>query len=152
MDIMLGMLAADEPATLEAQFAPPTPLPPPNRNSRNSLDVNDDGHLSSIDALLVINYLNSRNSTTTQAQSFSLAVPIASAPYYDTNGDTHVSSIDALLVINALNSGQAGEGEGTGPLAAESELPAAQNEEFADLISLLAADTAEQASQRRRIW
>ena len=57
------------------------------------LDVNDDAFASSIDALLVINYLNAK-----------LPDPTSSVGgYLDVNGDSHVSSIDALLVINSLN-------------------------------------------------
>src|SRR5437660_562601 len=63
------------------------------QNALFNLDVNDDAYASSIDALLVINHLNSK-----------LADPTSAAGgYLDVNGDGHVSSIDALLVINNLN-------------------------------------------------
>src|SRR5207247_4664153 len=80
---------------------------PAQQNAALALDVNGDGHVSSIDALLIINRLNSP--TLTQ----SLAATTNESPYLDTNGDGVVSSIDALLVINALNSGLGGEGEGS---------------------------------------
>jgi hypothetical protein len=83
----------------------------PQTNVDNSLDVNHDGSVSSIDALLIINQLNSGSQ---KAQAVALGV----APSLDVNGDKNVSSIDALLVINYLNnqafgaaSGEAGEGE-----------------------------------------
>src|SRR5207302_130549 len=47
----------------------------------------------SIDALLVINFLNSKLPTPTST----------AGGYLDSNGDTHISSIDALLVISRLN-------------------------------------------------
>lgn len=55
-----------------------------------TLDVNRDGHLSPIDALLVINELNAGSK-------------FEKRPAYDLNGDGFVSPIDALLLINALN-------------------------------------------------
>ena len=74
------------------------------QNAALALDVNGDGHISSIDALLIINRLN------TPADMLSLAAATSEPPYFDTNGDGAVSSIDALLVINALNTPAAGEG------------------------------------------
>src|SRR5438874_1124366 len=54
------------------------------QNQLFTLDVNNDGSLSSIDALLVINFLNSK-----------LDIPTSPAGgYLDSNGDSHVSSID----------------------------------------------------------
>ena len=56
---MIDMVMKDEPPTLEDQIRqsisqvhnpPPVPL--------SSLDVNGDGHVSPVDALLVINLLN----------------------------------------------------------------------------------------------
>jgi len=71
-------------------------------NLRNPLDVNDDGHISPIDALIVINDLN-------QNHSRLLDEPPAGAPFLDVDDDHFVRPLDALLVINALN--QHGEGE-----------------------------------------
>ncbi|GAB5407081.1 MAG: hypothetical protein Aurels2KO_53120 [Aureliella sp.] len=59
------------------------------------LDVNGDGYTSPIDALQVINALNTK--------SESLAFFEEGDNALDTNGDGHVSPIDALLVINKLN-------------------------------------------------
>ncbi len=69
-------------------------------------DVNVDGQVSPIDALLVINHLNSSGG--------GKRVPDApSIHLLDTNNDSFVSPIDALLVINALNRSRIGEGEQT---------------------------------------
>lgn len=79
----------------------------PWKNHDLALDVNDDGHVSPIDALLIINELN-------DVGSHALPAPTASSPvssYLDNNGDNHVSPADALWVINALNS-PTGSGEG----------------------------------------
>ena len=70
------------------------------RNPVNALDVSGDGKLSPIDALHVIQNLNTYGSRV-------LASPPnnASAPFLDVNGDGRASPIDALLVISALNEG-----------------------------------------------
>src|SRR5207237_356730 len=95
-----------------------------------------DKHISSIDALIVINLLNSK-----------LGGPILPGtppgpPFPNTNNDSAISSIDALLVINALNSGGGGEGE-SGPLAQQDSVPDADS-----LLVLLAADVSQQAAPR----
>ncbi len=79
----------------------------PYSNPSNRLDVNNDGFVSPIDALQVLNFLNLNGTT-------QLTLPVSSAlpPYLDVNGDGSVSSIDALQVINFLNARlQGGEGE-----------------------------------------
>ena len=67
-------------------------------NPTDPLDVNDDGLVSPIDALLVINQLNNGGQT--------------SLGYLDVSGDGRLSAVDALLVIHAINNKQAtAEGE-----------------------------------------
>lgn len=73
-------------------------------NAARPTDTSEDGALSAIDALLVINYINNATSS---------AVPTDTEPVdglVDVNDDNFVTAIDALLVINELNRG-AGEGE-----------------------------------------
>ena len=66
------------------------------QNARNNLDVNNDGKVSPIDALLVINYLNQHGAGPLP--------PTYAGPYYlDVNGDSAVTPLDALEVINYLN-------------------------------------------------
>ena len=78
-------------------------------------DVNDSGIVSPIDALLVINFLNSSDDGTLgEGDSRGL----------DVNGDGLVAPIDALLVINHLNNNAGGEGEWN---ARDSELLAVTN-------------------------
>jgi RHS repeat-associated protein len=78
----------------------------PWHNGVKPLDVNDDGHVSPIDALQVINELNRSGPYLLPS---SRARPLAK-PFYDVNRDRNISPIDALLVINHLNRG-GGEGE-----------------------------------------
>ena len=83
--------------------------PRPFQNSGQPMDVNGDGTTSAIDALLVINELNTRNART-------LPTTISGTEnmfgLVDVNGNGSVEPMDALLVINTLNTaGGAAEGE-----------------------------------------
>ena len=79
-------------------------------NALEPLDVNNDGGVSPLDALIIINYLNQHG----------IGTPIETDPrqFWDTNGDGIVSALDVLRVINRLNDDSnfeefpaAGEGE-----------------------------------------
>ncbi len=85
----------------------PAPVPPPpddffwgndlifSTNPSNVNDTNNDGMISPLDALLVINFLNANASG---------SYPSQFSGYIDTNADKIISPIDALSVINVLNS------------------------------------------------
>ena len=66
------------------------------QNPWNRTDVDKSGYVSPIDALLVINQLNS------QSMNNEGVVNTNSSRYFDVNGDVQISPIDALLVINDL--------------------------------------------------
>jgi hypothetical protein len=104
---------------------------PPWQNPARAMDVNNDGFVSPIDVLLVINFINNYQGVSALPNPPPF-IPIAGAPIFpdnpglgqdlfiDVNGDGFVSPIDALQIINAVNSGQTGgegEGEGEGALA-----------------------------------
>ena len=81
------------------------------QNSRNNLDVNNDGFISPIDALIVLNDLNLRGTRPLPNDAF---VP---PPFIDVDGDNLAEPQDALIIINYLNrngTGVAGESEGEG--------------------------------------
>lgn len=85
----------------------------------NPLDVNGDGVVRPLDALLILNELNSVGA---HPLPDVVPMPVTKFAFWDTNGDAFVSPIDVLLVINLLNSGTDGEGEqaelgSEGPLA-----------------------------------
>ncbi|HCA48789.1 MAG TPA: hypothetical protein DEP12_00190, partial [Planctomycetaceae bacterium] len=80
---------------------------PPWTNPFNSEDINNDGIISPLDALLVINYLNENGVRELPVPSESESPP----PYWDSSGDGWVTSLDALRVINFLNAQAAAEGE-----------------------------------------
>ena len=79
-------------------FDPPvTDLPSesrPRHNAPRPFDVNDDGVISPVDALIVINYLDGVFPDDTDIV------------FVDTNQDGNVSPVDALGVINTLNEPQ----------------------------------------------
>ncbi len=105
---------------------------PPWQNKHWALDVNDDGLLTPLDVLLVINALNRIGAAPLDRP------PLAgSTNFVDVNGDRYLSPIDALILINALNrqsrsgegpqenpSGGGGSGEGNLP---EGEAPLQPN-------------------------
>jgi uncharacterized protein (DUF1330 family) len=71
----------------------------------NPLDVNADGHVTPLDAALLIAQLNA-----TGPSRFAPASPgSVAATFFDVSGDNALSPLDALLIINRLNSGGAGE-------------------------------------------
>ena len=81
------------------------------QNLQDNTDVNNDGVLSPLDALLVINELNGRWIIGASGRLPDTRPKILGPLYLDVNGDGLVSPLDALIVINELNKRLAGEGE-----------------------------------------
>ena len=80
--------------------------PYPWHNRSNGMDVNNDGFISPLDALLIISELN---------ESGSYLLPVTGAtppPVYDVDADGYIAPSDAVQVINHLNDNANGEGEG----------------------------------------
>lgn len=75
-------------------------------NPLSPLDVNDDGAVSPLDVLLVINFLNRARGPVAH-----LVRTGVSAQFLDTSNDGNLSPVDALLVLNHLNRRSNGEGE-----------------------------------------
>ncbi len=65
----------------------------------DSVDVNGDGQVNPLDALVLINALN----LDLFPGGLLPAAPSSPADYYDVNGDGYLTPIDVLLVINYLN-------------------------------------------------
>jgi hypothetical protein len=76
------------------------------QNAINRMDVNFDGFITPIDALIVINRLNTQGSGTLDPTPNAPNIP---QPFFDVNGDGDVTPIDALIIINRLNT------QGPGP-------------------------------------
>ncbi len=109
----------------------------PWQNRTSSLDVNADGTVAALDALLVINALNSptigKGPLSTPREFDQLALF-----YLDTSGDNELSPLDALLVLNKLNSRSSGEGELlSSPLSTTTAPPALTAETWLDAFTEL---------------
>ena len=83
------------------EFDVVNPSMPPFTNVLEPTDVNADGRVTPLDALLVINVLNQAGP---QALTDAFAANIVASIFPDVNRDGRLSPIDALLVINKLNS------------------------------------------------
>ena len=109
----------------------------PWNNTGDSLDVNNDGDLSPLDALLVINYLNAADQDRLKAVGV----------FLDVSGDESVSPLDALLVINFLNSGE-GEGEQSADIA----VPATTWWQVADMTTHEPVGASSRVVRQSRDW
>ena len=88
----------------------------PWTNVTEPLDVNGDGEVKPIDALVIINYLNRSSQT-------DIPNDVDYRPnFLDVTGNNRVEPKDALRVINALNRQSGGEGERDGGAVASEEL------------------------------
>ncbi len=85
--------------TASIRVTPSTGSSPPWQNPTNADDVNNDGSITPLDALAIINELNKVGEHVLPAPTAGNQPP----PYYDVNGDGSVTPIDALDVINYLN-------------------------------------------------
>jgi hypothetical protein len=74
-------------------------------NQRDRFDVNDDGFVTPLDALVIINELNGPGAR--QLPELTMATEL----YFDVNEDLFLTPSDALQVINLLNSESNGEAE-----------------------------------------
>ena len=85
----------------------------PRQNTSKPLDVNNDGSVTPIDALIVINNLNSQGSGNNN--------------FIDVNGDGVVTPLDALIVINFLDSQIAAKQTVVSAIASDNDTPPATN-------------------------
>ena len=65
-----------------------------------NLDVDDDGTLSPLDALVIINKINAAD------PNLDLRQPVGNNPYLDVDADLTLSPLDVLQIINRINLGQ----------------------------------------------
>ncbi|MCU0978265.1 MAG: dockerin type I domain-containing protein, partial [Pirellulaceae bacterium] len=91
------------------------------QNPVRPTDVNGDGEVTALDALVVINYINAHNG------DVSLPADDLPPPYLDVDGNGLVTAADVLAVINHLNnaatSSSGAGGESAGVSFAEGESP-----------------------------
>jgi hypothetical protein len=133
-------------------FDPPVTADPPpqygyysHTNPDNHLDVDGNGYLTPLDALILIDVVNAHGSGYVLETFRSEAT--AQGPYFDPSGNLVVSALDVLLVINGLNAQSAVGGEGeaeiveasapnvaalpAGPVSAVTTAPAADRPDVA---------------------
>jgi hypothetical protein len=78
-------------------------------NPVNGNDVDNDGAVTPLDVLAIVNLLNLDFPT-----NLSLQTPFNPPLYIDTDYDAFLSPLDVLIVVNFLNGSGSGEGEGEG--------------------------------------
>lgn len=116
-------------------------------NVKRAEDVNDDGYVTALDALLVINLLN-QNASLPALNADTLLF----SPYLDVSNDAFLSALDALLVINVVNgtnrqaAGEAPPLESSPDLSAE----ALANPSASAAASALTSALAGEPTARRR--
>jgi hypothetical protein len=98
-DVIDGLLTIDDGQT-------------PWHNAANPFDVNDDGWLTPLDALIVINRLNVE----------AAGGQVLSGYYYDVNDDRVCTAQDALMLINRLNLAAESAAEGEARLLASGQI------------------------------
>lgn len=98
-----GVIAVDEIDHLEPMFGPPFLTNcDPEIGRTAPLDVNHDGLVSPLDALLIVNEINDRKSSDPETGEFFPAAPCP-ARNLDVSGNSRVSEVDALLVLEYLD-------------------------------------------------
>ncbi len=108
-DTILFMGRVNDPQGEDNDIAPVLTVNPAAAASTIPQDVNGDGDVTALDALVVINHLNRMSAEGTHSV-------LDTNTRMDTNGDGHVSAGDALSVINYL--GQMSQAE-QGPVESE---------------------------------
>jgi uncharacterized protein GlcG (DUF336 family) len=117
------------------------PLLKPWSNSRGSVDVDDDGIVTAVDAVLVLNSLNALGP---RALPDFRPASAAHTGFIDPSGDGMLAPLDVLLVINHLNavgSGRSPNGEPHAPMAMFPELSAAEVTTLLDRASAASSST-----------
>jgi len=152
--VATGTLSGDavrEQFTIDVTLAPP-----PWQNKNWALDVNDDGNITPLDALLIINHLNALG-----IGPLDTPTPAGSSSFIDVNGDRFVTPLDVLIIINFLNQIQSSPGGGGSSEGGEGEQrivevpsqPSIQSQSSVPRIDALSVDGNDIAdSKRRRVF
>ncbi|MEM9645948.1 MAG: dockerin type I domain-containing protein, partial [Planctomycetota bacterium] len=116
-DPVLQSVATDSGGTIETaavsrSLAVEDGEPLSFQNPENRFDVNRDGKVTALDALLVINHLNRDDDLIDEATATLMG--LRASGNVDVNGDGKASALDALQVINSLNRGTLASGQPEG--------------------------------------
>lgn len=71
----------------------------PLQNNSAMLDVDNDGFISPLDVLNVLNVLNANEDASVPV----VGSPIIPPPFHDVNGDNYIDPLDAISIIDAIN-------------------------------------------------
>ncbi|MBB3207180.1 DNA-binding beta-propeller fold protein YncE [Rhodopirellula rubra] len=99
-EAVVFLRSGPEDSDIEKIFVLDVSAVPAWQNTSSVHDVNDDGYVTALDALMIINRLATSSDTELGVRQSDVNV------FYDTNGDGHVTAVDALRVINSLNVSQ----------------------------------------------
>jgi VCBS repeat-containing protein len=118
-EYVLDVVSNDQPVSLDAQvmqsIQSKQSASAESVSTRHPLDTSNDGLITPLDAILVINALNARPKADAEASAEGLLHASTFNPMLDTSGDGVLNPLDAVLVINYLNRHRlAGNGEGEG--------------------------------------
>jgi Dockerin type I domain/RTX calcium-binding nonapeptide repeat (4 copies) len=114
-----------------------------------SFDVNQDGQVTPIDALIVINALK-RNGTIDVGNQAVRLLATNGGLYWDVSGDGSVNPIDVLQVINHLNRQSGGSGEGESYTAAVDMAFTLEESSVAQAVDQVFSDTSWSEELRKR--
>ena len=112
---------------------------------RNPLDVDDDGSITPLDALTLVNDIN-----VNKIRDLPTGVP-SRAPYLDTNGNGQLDPLDVLEIVNYINTNKAGGGGAEG----ESRIDASKVDyafAIADLESLVGSERSKLTKSDRMLF
>ena len=134
----------------------------PFQNPTNPFDVNNNGFVSPSDALILINFINAFGGFALVKGQGPIPDPLGlgqgKSLFVDVAADNNLAANDVLAVVNYLNAQQTFGGEGEEGDAAAIPLANAYNgaasqsaatDVSANLLALIAADTAEQPRRRK---
>ena len=107
--LLRGVMTAELPTSVRR-------LPTRWQNPSHLLDVNDDGEISPIDVLILINEMNEPTLLDAFKHLPTVVPEEALRRFFDTNGDGFLTAVDVLRIINHLN-------EFNNSAAPESEAP-----------------------------
>ncbi|MGI9472867.1 MAG: PQQ-dependent sugar dehydrogenase [Rubripirellula sp.] len=104
------------------------------RNPFQAGDVNADGMVTAIDALLIVNELGRREFS--DPSSWELTPRLnGTLPFFDTNGDGYATAIDVLLIINLMSRISSGDGEGELTIPTRDSIESVRLEGTVDLLA-----------------
>jgi hypothetical protein len=119
-------------------------------NTQDSLDVNNDGAITPLDVLAIVNTMIERSAGGVPAE----ASLYTRAPFVDVNGDGNCTNLDVLSVVNGLIAQQtasAADDDGEGESAATDAYFASLDESAGDdLLLAMLNEAADELDERRR--